>query len=520
MFASSNANLNPVTITARLNSDSGVVLTASLKVIENVVTYEYSLSPSSETIWKDETVTYGVSRDKYVNGTYDSTEPVSNGSMNWSSTSESVAIVNSSGVATGKGAGTTSIQIRVPGNPEVVASASLTVREPEVRYRYEISPEESSITVGMTQSYVVRRYTDLYRDNVLYSSGTTPTTVSNSSISWSSTNTSVATVSSGVATGRDYGDAVITATIDATHSVSANLAVRHTFVIIGTSSNTVEPGQTVTVNYQTTLAIKDISFWDDMPGTSVIPVSIEASSAVLRFPSDAPVNTAVAVYGGNESKDATDDVSFNVTQPDVITYTYEIEVSPDESVIEINDTETFVATCWKLKYVNGVYDSRETVNTSFTWSSSDTSIATMSGNVARGVSDGTVTITATCQYGSGTATLTVEPYPEEVIEISAEAYGEPGTPGVTDWVYSCTFALDSEPPVRVYVSATLYSGGVIVGYANGSFEKGSTYSNVTGELNNKYNGGPLDVVITDAYFQGGGSSYFNESDHTYYYLNY
>lgn len=78
-----------------------------------------------------------------------------------------------------------------------------------------------------------------------------------------------------------------------------------------------------------------------------------------------------------------------------------VTVTPNNASISIGSTQQFTATAYDA-------DNNEITDVDFTWTSSDTTIATVNtSGLATGVSSGTCTITATADDVSGTATLTV-----------------------------------------------------------------------------------------------------------------
>ena len=96
---------------------------------------------------------------------------------------------------------------------------------------------------------------------------------------------------------------------------------------------------------------------------------------------------------------------------DVVTSPTEIDVTPKTALIGVNAGNTV-----QLSYALHAYDSNEqeipvNANNTVTWSSSDTSVATVNAStgVVTGVSNGTATITATTANGcTDTATVTVD----------------------------------------------------------------------------------------------------------------
>lgn len=133
-------------------------------------------------------------------------------SVTWSSSNTAVATVNGSGVATGVTAGTATITATSEGRS---GSASLTVSVPAPApvATVTLAPTTASITTGSTRSFVAT-----LRDSA-------GTVLTGRSVTWTSSNPAIATVSSGgVATGVAAGTATITATSEG-RSGSATLTV-------------------------------------------------------------------------------------------------------------------------------------------------------------------------------------------------------------------------------------------------------------------------------------------------------
>ena len=105
-------------------------------------------------------------------------------------------------------------------------------------YRLGLSPEETTIGEGATQTYQVRKYTDIYVDGTLTYQDPTGVILSNSDVNWSVSNGSAyATVNaSGVATGVASGDATIKVALKSNTSLTAT-ALLHVDVVFN-----VDPG--------------------------------------------------------------------------------------------------------------------------------------------------------------------------------------------------------------------------------------------------------------------------------------
>ena len=192
----------------------------------NVTTYEYTRL----VVTGDSNVNVGAQTGNYtatlytqtiVNGANSGTPSTSDVSSSATFASSATSYATITGrKATGKAAGTTYISASYTGTYGSITSASadrqaLTVGNVEEdRYRIVIEPSSATIDWNATKQFTVRRYTDHYVNGALSVSGTTYTTMSASDFTWTSSSTSVASISaSGVATGIAGGSSTIKATL-------------------------------------------------------------------------------------------------------------------------------------------------------------------------------------------------------------------------------------------------------------------------------------------------------------------
>ena len=227
----------------------------------------------------------------------------------------------------------------------------------------------------------------MYTGNTLQLTATVlPSTTSNPSVSWSSSNTSVATVSSnGLVTAKSAGNAVITAiTTDGSNlSASCNVTVKQlaTSISLNKTSETLYMGNTLQLTatvYPNSTSDKSVSWSSD-------------NSAVATVSSDGlvtPISTGTATITVR-----TEDGS-NLTAQCIVT------VKQYATSISLSETDVTICTGNTLQLAATVSPST-TSNPSVTWSSSKTSVATVSSiGLVTAKSTGTAVITAKTADGS------------------------------------------------------------------------------------------------------------------------
>jgi hypothetical protein len=152
-----------------------------------------TLSPLNSVIMPSATQQYTATATFGNNTTGDATSTVT-----WSSSSGSIATVNTAGLATaGTTLGTTTITAK---SGSVIASTGLTISNQTV-ISLAVSPNTVSISSGTSQQLTALA--------TLSNNGTQDVT---GSATWSSSNTAVATVNAGLVTAVSIGSATVTAT--------------------------------------------------------------------------------------------------------------------------------------------------------------------------------------------------------------------------------------------------------------------------------------------------------------------
>ena len=217
------------------------------------------------------------------------------------------------------------------------------------------------------------------------------------SITWSSSNSSAATVSaSGLVTGVAAGSATITATSEG-QSGTAAITVVHTpvaSVTVAPASATLNEGQT----QQLTATLRDAN-GNVLTGRSITWSSSNSSAATVSASGlvTGKVAGSATITATSEGQSGT--AAITVVHAPVASVT----VTPASATVTTGSTVQLTAT---PKDANGNPLTGRTV----TWSSSNTSVATVNGSgLVSGVAAGSATITATSEGQSGTSAITVTP---------------------------------------------------------------------------------------------------------------
>ncbi|MGZ4816244.1 MAG: Ig-like domain-containing protein [Terriglobales bacterium] len=210
------------TITATVQTSAGPVSGSATLTVNAPSLVSIAVTPANPSIATGQTQQFTAT------GTYSDGSHQVISSPTWTSTDASVATIDSSGLATGVGAGTTTIAASSGG---VNGSTVLTVNA-RILVSIAVTPANPSIAVGQTQQFTA---TGTYSDGghqVI------------ASPNWSSTDASVATIdSSGLATGMGVGTTSIGASSGGVNG-STTLTVTGSHTYLGTQS----PGDLWTVS--------------------------------------------------------------------------------------------------------------------------------------------------------------------------------------------------------------------------------------------------------------------------------
>jgi uncharacterized protein YjdB/type II secretory pathway pseudopilin PulG len=352
--------LGTVSRTGTAVIDPTKTMTLTITIIPRSVT-GVTVNPTSVTINKGSTVALTATVLPVV---------ANNRNVTWSSSDPSVATVNSVGLVSGVAGGNATITVTTE-DGGFTATCDVTVNVPCTG----VTLIPSSVTISKGSTYTLMWTV-------------APSDVSNANVTWSSSNTSIATISGGVITAVAKGTATITVrTVDggftSTCAVTVNVAC--TGVTLNQSSITVNKGSTYTLIATVLPAdVSNASVTWSSSNTSIATVNNGVVTAVAKGAATITVRT---VDGGYT---ATCAVTVNVPCTGVT-------LAPSSVTFNKGSTYTLM---WTVAPADAS-------NTNVTWSSSNTSIATVNNGVVTGVAKGTATITVRTVDGGFTATSTM-----------------------------------------------------------------------------------------------------------------
>ena len=299
---------------------------------------------------------------------------------------------------------------------------------------------------------------------------------------WTSSDPSIATVDGGKITAMSAGTVTITATYNG-YRATTTVAVNNTMgygLVLSKSSISVHVGSTeeLSVYYVTYTNGVETSRTDVTSSatwkssyTSILTVSGGTVTGVSK--GQAVVTASYRSY----SKSCTVTVTENVT--------YDYQMTPSSTSLVNGRTTKF--TVVKRTFTNGTQTNGQDVSSTFTWISSNTSVATVGSNgVVTGAGMGTATITA--KYGETTLTGTVTVTPAYTYELvlnrtsMSMAKGATGTIVATYKTYadgvleSSTDVTSSASWSSSSTSVATVNGGTVTGKGAGTATITATYN--------------------------------------------
>ncbi|MGI6710475.1 MAG: Ig-like domain-containing protein [Bacilli bacterium] len=319
----------------------------------------------------------------------------------FSSSNTSVATVDVNGWVTGVSGGKVQITASLVGDSEKKASFSVTV-----------IPLPEGITVNGAS-------TVSYGQNIILTATAYPVG-SSSIVTWTSSDASIASIDSN---GRVTGMKVGTTTITATSIVSASIKATHQVTVTDQMSITLNP---TTINLTT-------------GGSATIAATVVAASLTDKSVAWTSSNASVATVDSNGKVTAVAQGSANIiaklnANNSIQAQASVIVTAPSLPTITLSDTTASLlvgATKTLTATVGNASD------TSVTWTTSNATVATVSGGVVTAKVAGSVTITATSVANTSVkatctitvtappatgGTLTITQTPAGTIEVGATGY--------------------------------------------------------------------------------------------------
>jgi len=324
-----------------------------------------------------------------VNGTYSLSATIgpddaTDTTLTWTSASPSDVSVDSTGTVKVLRDFSGSVIITATAASGVTATCSVSVNTVEVD---GISISDTSITL----------YKGSYKT---LTAVVTPTGAADPAVTWSSSDTSVATVSStgkitavGIPTDEDYGTATITAqtsnsSVYATCTVKVLPAVLVTSLTLNTSELSMNVGDESTLTITgtpSTATNKTINWTSSNTDVATVTASTSTTAKVIAAAKGTAVIKGEATDGSGKYVSCVVTVS-NIQILNIYLNTSSLDLSE-------GDTATVTAT---------IYPTNATTQT-LKWTSSNTSVATVDskGNIVAGATKGYAIITAAATDGSG-----------------------------------------------------------------------------------------------------------------------
>lgn len=333
------------TITIALKSNSSVKATVAITVSPSID--KITLSNTSYTF-------EAVNKTKLITASLSAS--LAKQSITWTSSNTAIATVDSNGLITSKGVGTCTITAKAGSTS---ATCSVTVQQ--YATGVSLSSTNSTINVGGT---------------VKLTATVTPSNATNKNVTWSSSNTSVATVSGGTVTGVSGGTCTITAKSN--------------------SNNLIEATATITVNVPATgitLSQSSLSFTGAKENKQLIAVvtPLNATNGTVTWKSS---NTSVATVdsNGNVTSVGKGTCTITATNAQGHSATVSVVVGINVENLYIDKSNIILTSIGQTSTITATIVPSNTGITP-TWTSSDTNVATVTNGVVKAIKDGTALIT-------------------------------------------------------------------------------------------------------------------------------
>ncbi|HUN87207.1 MAG TPA: Ig-like domain-containing protein [Terriglobales bacterium] len=384
----------------------------------------------------------------------------------WSSSSTGVATISSSGMATSKAVGSTTITASFSG---VNGSTTLTITAPTLT-SLAVTPVNPSIAANTTLQFAAMgTFSDGSQQNVT------------GSVQWASASPSVASINvngaSGLAMGLSAGTSLITAS---SGSISSSTTLTVTGATVTSIAVTpVDPSVPLgTLQQFTATGTFSDGTIQDITGTVTWSTSKQSVMSITTSGLGTARNLGTSVITATFGS-VSGSVTATVNAADLAS----LVIQPGDSTIAATTSLQFSAV--------GTFNDGSThdLTTQASWASSDTGVAKVgSGSgVAKGLAQGTTTITAT--VGSSSASITLTVTNATLVSISVTPVGRTIAPGTKlSFAATGTFSDSSTQNITrdaTWASdnpavATLGSVSLVTGVAPGTANISATLDGVTG----------------------------------------
>lgn len=329
-----------------------------LVIVSPIQVSSISVSPSSKSLYEGQHVDLTATI---------SPSNATNKEVKWTSEDSRVATVNSNGRVTAVKAGTTIIKCTAEDGSKKSGECRITVEEPILVTEINLYPTNLTLNVGEYNALACT---------------VSPSNATNRSLTWTSNRVDVATVNSyGIVQGVGAGNAIITCTANDGSGVSATCSV------------TVKPIDPTSISLPSEMTI-------GIGETAKIPVTFEPNNASSSISWTSDNQSIVTVASTGEVKGVKEGTAtITATTANGKTASCKVIVDKDKEVpvnITLEYCNLEVGYSTKMRYKL----EPENVNTTITWTSSDTSIATVSSDgIVKGITAGSTWITATTADG-------------------------------------------------------------------------------------------------------------------------
>ena len=436
-------------------------------------------------------VPQGLSTQLAASGNFtDGTTSVITNSVTWSSSNTAVATVSSRGLVTAVSTGTTTITARSAQG--FINTLLITVTSANL-ISIAVTPTSSNIARGLTQQMIA---TGTYSDE-------TSAVIAASTVTWSSSSTAIATISSsGVVMGVALGSTTINATVGSV-SASTPLAVSKTIQSIAvTTANSVtsipvgiavQLTATGTLSDGSTVNLSNLVTWAANSNATV------SSTGLFTGITTSTVVPVTASYVGVTSLAKSITLTNPTLQSIAITATTS-STAPTASQAPAGYSQNLIAIG---TYSNGT---NQVITTSITWSSATQIVATVtSGSVGgrvTGVAAGTSVITATDSTSGVSKSVTFTVIAPVLVSIAVSSPTTTNEVGTTVTLTATgTYSNGSTRDLTSLVTwssssgfGTISSSGVLTGITPGN-------TNITASLSGISSGvSPITIVNTDPLF--------------------